>query len=184
MVAQCQECEEESEEPEEEQACGGCETFEVVLGEKGDIMAVYLTVAAACPLVYAGVADQPLTLRGEILRYLREPALERTQRLALSPAPSSVNCSGPIKVRLSEEKPEVTFLDAIYLEVDGIRHDARACSDRADGADQVAYCQDDGVYTRLSRGATLDLIFDLKGVVDTASCQRVDLVADGFYMPL
>lgn len=167
-VSYCTECDEEEEEAHDIPCGSGCDFYEVAIGGDNQIIGVYLTVAAACPYVYAGVAEQPLTRRGEILRYLDRPALEGTQRLALE-----TTCTGPIEVRLAEEKPEVTFLDAIFLEVDGVRHSPREC-------EGTAHCEDDGRYTRLSRGESLELTFD----IEARNCRRVELVADGFYMPL
>ena len=154
---------------EDELACGTCDTYEIMLGENDEVVALYLTVASACPFVYAAAQGQPLQLQGEILRQLRASSLEGQQRLALD-----TTCGTSIAVRLAEHKPEITFLDEVYLEVDGARIDPTSCRD------SLAYCSDDGQYHRLEPGDTLDLAFQ----VDRQSCQRVSLVADGYYLPL
>ncbi len=165
-VGDCFECDEDT---EDELACGTCDIFEIMLGKNNEVVALYLTVASACPFVYAAAKGQPLRLQGEILRQLRASSLEGRQRLALD-----TPCDESIAVRLAEHKPEITFLDEVYLEVDGARINPASCSSRQ------AYCSDDGQYHRLEPDDVLDLTFE----VERSSCQSVSLVADGYYIPL
>ena len=65
---------------------------------------------AACPFVYVVDGDQAQRI-GEILRNIRGLAAATEQGLELP--------AGARRVEIREEKPEVTHLDAVALEVDG-----------------------------------------------------------------
>jgi hypothetical protein len=119
---------------------------------------------SACPFVDVIDDDGAVTRVGEILRWLRGADAYAQQTLAL-PA-----VRGALRVRLSEEKPEVTYLDEIYLDVDGARVAPASCADEV-----PAYCAADHVMFVLRPGETLDLDFAAAGG---------DLVASGYYVPV
>ena len=108
---------------------------------------------AACPFVYV---DGRFV--GEILRNVRyEPQL---QSLFV----------GSGHVRITEEKPEITLIDELYIEVGGQRVHPAAC----DADPSLAYCAADGRYFVMNTGDTLDL--------DLPDGERT-LFARGYYVP-
>jgi hypothetical protein len=119
---------------------------------------------AACPFVYA-VTDAGAVRIGEILRDLRGESAYSLQSLLLP--------RGTTRVRLAEEKPEVTYVDEVVLVVDGVELRPLACR----GAPVPAYCAADHVPFVLRRGDTLDLTFD------DARGDDVTLFARGYYLP-
>ena len=122
---------------------------------------------AACPFVYV-VQDGAATYVGEILRHLRGRDAYAAQTLAL---PSIDGTS--LHLRLTEEKPEITFLDAVWVEQDGVVILPEACGEAG-----PAYCAADRRSHRMTRGDTLDLRFQLPG------SGRPILHASGFYRPV
>ena len=115
--------------------------------------------------------------RGEILRNLNEPARAGVQSLDLT-LPARFVQSGPggaqVTVELREEKQETTYLDAIALEVDGLRYPPRDC------AADLPHCHADGVHHLLRPGERLRLQFDLAATRPGAA---VRLWARGYYVP-
>ena len=120
---------------------------------------------SACPFVYA-VTDAGATRVGEILRDLRG---ERAYSLQSLPMPR-----GTTRIRLAEEKPEVTYLDEIVIESGGVELRPLACR----GAPVPAYCAADRVPFVMHPGDTLDLTFE------AAAGDQVTLFARGYYVPL
>lgn len=120
---------------------------------------------AACPFVYA-LTDAGAVRVGEILRDLRGARAYSLQSLALPHATA--------RVRLAEEKPEVTYLDEVLLEVDGVELRPLACR----GDPVPAYCRADQVPFVMRRGDTLDLAFEAG-----AGDGEVTLFARGYYLP-
>ncbi|HJL29427.1 MAG TPA: hypothetical protein RMI62_10170, partial [Polyangiaceae bacterium LLY-WYZ-15_(1-7)] len=118
---------------------------------------------AACPFVYRLDAGGP-TLLGEILRNVRGEA--ETQRLPVPLAPGART----LRLRLAEEKAEVTFLDAVWLEVDGAPIAPVDCAG--------AHCALDGEVVVLREGDALELRFALPPGARAAA-----LVAHGRYRP-
>lgn len=119
---------------------------------------------SACPFVYA-VTDGSATLVGEILRDLRG---ERAYALQSLPLPRNT-----AHLRLTEEKPEITHLDEIYLLVEDTPLHPRACA----SSPAPAYCAADHIPYTLHRGDTLDLHFDAPADAD------ITLFARGYYLP-
>ncbi len=112
--------------------------------------------AAACPYVDV-VTDDGVQRVGEILRWIRnEPA---TQGLALP-----ILHGDTAIIRLSEEKPETTYLDSVWLELDGERVDP-----------DVSLAMD-GRYEVLRNGESLELQFPLRPHT------QARLVAVGYYV--
>ena len=122
---------------------------------------------AACPFVYV-VKKGQATKVGEILRNLRGKAAYGRQQLALPSITSKVH------IQIREEKREVTYLDAISLEVDGHRVEPESCK----GQPSLPYCRADHRPLRLGPGDVLDVWFK---VPRTAS--RLSLTASGYYLP-
>lgn len=122
---------------------------------------------AACPWVYVVGADGPVRI-GEILRDVRGKAAYTLQELALPAADR-----GPLHVRVAEEEDEVTFLDEVYVEVDGAKLAPAACATTA----APAYCAADHVPYRMQKGDVLDLAFDLP------ASSTPTIFARGYYVP-
>ncbi|MEM9190645.1 MAG: hypothetical protein AAGF12_15780 [Myxococcota bacterium] len=126
---------------------------------------------AACPFVYLVRADERAQV-GEILRNLRGAEAAGWQGLAL---PRSEG--GVLRLELREEKPEVTYLDAIAVDVGGTRTLPLACREE----NPPAYCAQDGIVHRMVWGDRLELEFEMpsRDVPDAAAT----LVAYGHYVP-
>lgn len=118
----------------------------------------------ACPYVYR-LDGSEAGFVGEVLRDQRHPELEATDRLPLGPVPA-----GPLRLRLLELKPETTLLDAIFVEVNGVRVAPASCPGSA-------WCTDDGTYETLHSHAGLDLVFPIP------EAGTATVVADGYYLP-
>ena len=69
-----------------------------------------------------------------------------------------------VRIRLSEEKPETTYLDAVWLELDGQR------------VDPIEPMAPDGRYEVMQRGDAIDLEFPLHPHTEAR------LVAVGYYV--
>ncbi len=124
---------------------------------------------AACPFVYRVDESGGAERVGEILRNLRGSRAYAAQDLVVgSPV------AGPLRIRLSEEKPEVTYVDELYLMVDDIRIPPRSCTG---ASPRPAYCLADGEPFVLREGETLDLAFD-------ANAPDATLHATGYYVPV
>jgi hypothetical protein len=123
----------------------------------------------ACPFVYVETAAG-LERQGEILRHLNHRGLEATQSLAL---PAAMIEGGRLRVRLAEEKPETTYLDDVYLRIDGEEIRPLDC----DGG--RGHCRVDQAYTTLRRGQVLDLVFE----IGDRRPRTVELWATGYYVP-
>jgi hypothetical protein len=121
---------------------------------------------AACPFVYV-LDGERAAFAGEILRNLRGFDAYALQELSL-PAGGGDG----VHVRLTEEKDEVTYLDEIYLEVDGVRYEPVSCSSQS-----ALFCRADHRAFVMRRGDSLDLSFD-------APAGSAVLYARGYYVPL
>ena len=129
---------------------------------------------AACPAVYALGGGGATRRLGEILRQLRGPDAEAWQLLHLPPG--RLERVTPLDLRITEEKQEITELDAIHLDVGGEILRPASCAE----ADH-AYCVADGVRHRLAPGESLDLRFELPSTLPEGAPV---IVARGFYRPL
>jgi hypothetical protein len=145
--------------------CGGL-TYTLVYDDKNQLVA-FEELIVACPVVYL-LAPIPV-LEGEILKNLDSRGLEQTRSLPISGLP----CSGLARVRIAEEKDEITFLDAVSLVIDGTEVLPEACS-----TGDAAYCTNDGRSLALARGDHLDLTFAIPA---GATCVSVRLRANGHY---
>lgn len=125
---------------------------------------------SACPFVYVeGPAGEAFA--GEILRDLRGRAAHALQPLELAPVDGDV-----LRLRIAEEKPETTFLDELYLEVDGVVVRPAACA----GDVAPAYCRADGVPLVLRQGDELAVELRLPA---GAARRALRLMARGYYVP-
>lgn len=120
---------------------------------------------AACPFVYAVDAGGGAVRVGEILRDLRGARAYSLQSLPLP--------RGTTRVRIAEEKPEVTYLDEVVLEAGGVELRPLACR----GAPVPAYCAADQVPFILRQGDALELSFDAPAGAEAT------LFARGYYLP-
>lgn len=161
----------------EDESCEGFWSIRFDLDAKGKVVAISLD-AAACPFVYVAGADRASVLEGEILRNLRHPGLEGTQRLALASLASPAGACQVARttIRIAEEKLETTYLDAVALELDDHLVRPAACA----GAPSPAYCHDDGRRHAVGSGEALELVFVIPS---GATCHAPALVADGYYLP-
>lgn len=123
---------------------------------------------AACPYVYE-IDDTGKTRLGEILRNIRGREASATQSLSLS----SRN-TGPLHLLVTEEKVEVTFLDALYVRAGGEIYWPATCRE----ANAPAYCLADGKAHVLRQGMTLDLEFAIP-----EGAEREAIIAKGYYLP-
>ncbi len=126
---------------------------------------------AACPAVYVALGAGRLFV-GEILRNLRGPSAYAEQSLVLPPVRGD-----SLRLILAEEKPEVTHLDAVRLEADGVSVPPSACSRRGEGAPD--YCVADGRFHALRSGDALTLEFPVP-----RGARRLVLRAWGYYVPV
>jgi hypothetical protein len=124
----------------------------------------------ACPWlhVYNG---HTFERRTEILRQLRGPDQERTEVTPLGPVPV---VDGVITIRIAEERDEVSFIDALYLKIDGAT--VRAEGDPVVTA-QVAAA--DGNALILQRGDAVELRFRVPA--SYAEGDPVQVIATGYY---
>jgi len=129
---------------------------------------------AACPFVYVMDEHGAANLIGEILRDLRGVGSYASQTLAL-PLPARTDTA--LHVRLAEAKPEVTHLDQIFVEIDGVRVAPKACAGSS-SRKRPAYCSADRRAHVLREGDTLDLRFELP-----STGGRPVLHASGYYVP-
>jgi hypothetical protein len=124
--------------------------------------------AAACPYVDVEVGGRWVEA-GEILRDLHRPGLEGPQELAL---PAESREDGVLRVRLVEHKPEVTHLDALWLEV----------GERVlwpVGCPEGEVCGVDGQRRVLHQGEELEVTFEVGEGDETPV-----LWAHGYYVPV
>ena len=121
---------------------------------------------AACPFVYV-VDGSDETFVGEVLRDVRG-----RENATLQPLAIGTRSAGTVHVRLREEKQEVTFLDELYAEIDGVRIEATECID-AGGA----HCIADGRPLIMRPGDELDVTFEVP------SAGELTIWARGYYVP-
>lgn len=137
--------------------CEGYEALELTFDARGRLTALH-AFFAACPHVY--VVDAGGARRvGEILVRRNRASLAGVDSLSLG----AERCTGrTLEVELREEEPETTFLEGVWLEVDGVRVDpAEPVRPRV-----------------LRRGDVLVLRFEVP-----PACGALQLVARGHYEP-
>lgn len=125
---------------------------------------------AACPFVYS-VEGNSTRLQGEILRYLNVDYTEKWQRLILNVGQIKSNI---LHLRISEEKDEVTYVNALYLKVG-----SRILKPIKDKTFEKI-CSDDKSYFTLKKGEYFDVKFDTRGI----ELKDVSLHMKGYYLPI
>ncbi len=108
---------------------------------------------AACPFVYRLDGDA-WHKKGEILRHLIGATLDGWQSLEIGPIQQRKEV---LALSIREEKPETTYLDAVYISVGEERFLPLAC----DGSNVPAYCSADGRVSRIESGDAIELEFAL-----------------------
>jgi hypothetical protein len=121
----------------------------------------------ACPWVYV-FNGHTFERRSEVLRNLESKTLEATQRQALGPLPVE---NGVIRLQIREEKPEVTYLDALYLEVGGMPV----------WPDAGLLAAVDQRYLVLRQGDGYELTFDVAALAGDAASVEATAVSTGYY---
>ncbi|MFB6356392.1 MAG: hypothetical protein ABEJ65_07745, partial [bacterium] len=125
----------------------------------------------ACPYVYVK-QNGSYQYKGEILRNVMGKSQQTVQSLELE---NGLCAKDTLRVKISEEKPETTYLDNVQLQAGNQSIQPGRC--QTDAGD---ICRDDQVFKKLSRGDTLELEFDLS---DVKNCGDLKLRADGYYVP-
>ena len=150
---------------------GGASTdyqeIEIVAGQTTDLT-ITLTDSNgwACPWLYV-FNGRDFERRTEILRNGHEPATE------ITPLGSVPVIDGVITLRIAEEKQEITYIDELYLVVDGQRIPAQAAPDVA--AKVTAADRD---YLMLTAGTFYEFRFAVP------DADQVSLGVSGFYVPV
>jgi hypothetical protein len=125
---------------------------------------------AACPFVYL-VDDQNKIYKGEILRYLNTEYTETWQKLDLK---LDAKIYSKLKICISEEKDETTYLNSVYLNINGKVHTPKLIT-----SDIRKIISDDDKYVKLSKGEIIELHFDFEPeLIKTCVLQ-----AKGYYIP-
>jgi hypothetical protein len=137
-------------------------------GERKDItIALSDKDGWACPWVYV-FNGTTFERRSEILRNLKSKSMETTQRQLLGPTPEQ---DGVIRLQIREEKPETTYLDAFYLEINGIPV----------WPDAGLLSSVDEHYLTLRQGDIYELTFDVSALAGDSDSVQVVIVSAGYY---
>jgi hypothetical protein len=157
---------------------GGASTeYETVVIKAGETSSITFRMTDAngwaCPWLYVS-HNHTLERRTEILRNLRGKDQERTEITSISPV---TVVDGFIVVKVAEEKDEVTFIDALYLLIDG---KAIHAEDNPGAASSVAAV--DGNYLVLHRDEAYELRF--QAPASFAEGDPVAVVVTGYYVPM
>ncbi len=129
----------------------------------------------ACPWLYV-YNGRSFEKRIEILRNVRGQQNERTEVTPIGPVEI---VDGSITLRVAEEKDELTFIDELYLIVEGLEVHAEA---NPDVAARVAAKDQD--YVLLTGGASHEFRFSLPDSFAARQRVAVSIVVSGFYAPL
>jgi hypothetical protein len=122
----------------------------------------------ACPVVRVGRQERAV---GEILRNLRGTSAETWQRLRIDPADAGED--GWLPLALSEEKREITHLDAIHVVADGQVVQAEGCASESlrascvEGGDRMTLRSGDVVRFRFHVGHPQELVVWARGYYDS-----------------
>ncbi len=125
---------------------------------------------AACPFVYF-VDGQNKIFKGEILRYLNKEYTETWQQLDMK---LDNKIYSNLKIFISEEKDETTYLNSVYLNINGKIHTPKLINSK----NRIIISNDDK-YIKLSKGEIIELQFEFKPEL-IKSCI---LHAKGYYLP-
>jgi hypothetical protein len=150
---------------------GASSDYQMVTIEPGDRKNITIVLTDkdgwACPWLYV-FNGTTFERRVEILRNLKSKSLETMQRHPLGLV--SVQ-DGIIRLQIREEKPEITYLDALYLEVDGIPV----------WPDAGLLSSVDEHYLTLRQGDIYELTFDVSALAGNSDSVEVVIVSAGYY---
>jgi len=121
----------------------------------------------ACPWVYV-FNGTTFERRSEILRNLNSKSRETTQRHPLGPVAVQ---DGVVRLQIREEKPETSYLDALYLEVAGV-----PVRPRTGRLSKV-----DGQYLVLRQGDRYELSLDVSTLAGDGTSVEIVIVSAGYY---
>jgi len=125
---------------------------------------------AACPFVYLVDGDNKL-YKGEILRYLNAEYTETWQKLDMK---LDDKIYSNLRICISEEKDETTYLNSVYLSVNGKIYTPKLINSK-----NRNIILDDDKYVEISKGEKIELQFNLKPeLIETCI-----LYAKGYYLP-
>lgn len=127
-------------------------------------------IVAACPFVYLNQNIEN-KFQGEILRHLNKKSKEAWQRLKVFPENIE---NGKIKLTLSEEKEEETYLNSLYLKVDEKKILPLMIDNQIN-----KIIKDDNEYLTIKKGDFLEFTFPC----ESSNPSNVYLYAKGFYIP-
>tara|TARA_R110002073_G_scaffold140253_5_gene290734 strand:+ start:32834 stop:34498 length:1665 start_codon:yes stop_codon:yes gene_type:complete len=126
---------------------------------------------AACPFVYRRDADS-WQRKGEVLRNFVGAHRDGWQSLPVGPVQARTEF---LELSIREEKPETTYLDAVYITIDDQRFFPLQC----EGIKPPDYCLADGRFARIEAGDAIDLKF----VIPTEQSGTAFVWAKGYYIP-
>jgi hypothetical protein len=127
----------------------------------------------ACPWLYV-YNGHSFEKRSEILRNVRGKQNEQTE---ISPIGPVEVVDGFITLKIAEEKDEITFLDQVYIIVEGIEVRAQANPDIA-----ARVAEKDQDYMSLTVGESREFRFRLPDSFAARQRVAVSVVAAGFYV--
>jgi hypothetical protein len=126
----------------------------------------------ACPWLYV-YDGRFFERRTEILRNVRGKQNERTETIPIGPVEV---VDGSIILKVAEEKEEISFIDALYIVVDGIKVHAEAAP--------YAVAEKDRDYLIIHGGESCEFRFKLPDSLAGRKRVPVTVVVSGFYAPL
>jgi hypothetical protein len=125
---------------------------------------------AACPFVYL-IDGENKIYKGEILRYLNAEYTETWQKLDLK---LDEKIYSSLKICISEEKDETSFINSVYLEINGKIYTPKLIPSKSRN-----FISDDDKYFKLSKGEIIELQFNFKPEL----IRTCVLHAKGYYLP-
>jgi hypothetical protein len=128
----------------------------------------------ACPWLYA-YDGRSFERRTEILRNTRGKHSEQTEVSRIGPVEV---IDGAVTLRVAEEKAEVTFIDALYIVVDGM-----AVRAEADPRVAAKVAEKDQDYWIISSGESCTFRFRLPDSLAGRKQATVTIVVSGYYEP-
>ena len=125
----------------------------------------------ACPWLYVHDGEGYVRVT-ELLRNLEGADAQRVEETRLGPVPV---VDGTVRLRLAEEKPEISYIDQLAVMINGVRvQPGGALGDRLFAVD--------GDMLTLREGQTVELVFPVPLRFDQAEFVHVTVVAQGYYV--
>jgi hypothetical protein len=122
----------------------------------------------ACPYVSV-LEESGYTDISEILRNYRYKGMDKYDSIDI---PNNFIKNNHLNIRIQERKPEITYIDEMYIVVNGTRINPRICSDKIR--------MNDNDYLTLEKDDSIVLDFELPAVSEIKS---VKIYAKGYYVP-